>query len=86
MIDIKIQKALILTVLIAKYLESEPSGGSCHIILEDGNYDKKSINFCYNRSIDNNDYFGETISELLMIFDESEIEQIVERPWEIKIK
>ena len=81
--DIKLQKAYMLVCLINQYYETDSAGGCCHIILDDCNYGKENAEFCLNYSIKNNDYWGETISRLLLEFTKEEQEQIIERPNEI---
>lgn len=83
---IKLQKAYMLVYLIDTYYEYESAGGSCHILLDDGNYGLKNAEFCLKRAKERNDYFGIKIAELLCEFSEEEQEQIVERSWEIKEK
>ena len=80
---VKLQKAWMLVCLIEKYNETDPVGGCVHIILEDGNYGKGYAQSCLEYAKENNDYWGELISTLLLEFDEEEQEQIVERTWEI---
>lgn len=81
---IKLQKAYMLTVLIAKYYETEHAGGCCHILLDDGNYGMQKS--CLIDAIENNDFFAETIARMLDEFTEEEQEQIVERPHEIEME
>lgn len=82
-IDKKIQKAYLLTVLIEKYYEENPAGGTLHIVLDDGNYGESFVKYCMDYAIGQNDYWGEHIAALLLGFTEDEQEQIIERPYEI---
>lgn len=82
-LDIKFQKAFMLVVLIKEYYEFNSTGGSLHILTDDGNYGKGFAQYCRDYAIENKDYWGELIATLLIEFDEEEQEQIVERPWEI---
>lgn len=82
-LGIKLQKAFMLVTLIREYYEYNSTGGSLHIITDDGNYGKGFAQHCRDYAIENEDYWGELIATLLMEFDEEEQEQIVERPWEI---
>lgn len=77
----KLQKAYMLVELISIYYEHEAAGGTCHILLDDGNYDCAAS--CLEYASENNDFWGATIAEMLLEFTEEEIEQIVSRPWEI---
>lgn len=80
---IKWQSAQMLMALIEKYYEFEPSGGSCHIALDDGNLDDDDIEFCAKESHKNGDYFGVEICKHLTSFTVEERELIVERPHDI---
>lgn len=80
---IKWQKAYMLVELIDKYYEHYCTGGSLHIVLDDGNYGKGYVASCLQDAEERNDYWGKTIGLLLLNFDEEEQEQIIERPFEI---
>ena len=78
-LDIKDQKKLFLMHIIDMYMEEEPTGGSCHALLDDGNYGGDYT----EQAKDNNDYVGFVIAELLNEFTEEEQEQMLERSWEV---
>jgi hypothetical protein len=60
----------ILSKTISAYMEANPSGGSLHIVLEDGNESKSNIEFCGRFAKEHNDAYGELIaSELLKLND-----------------
>jgi hypothetical protein len=80
---INLQKAYMLVCLIEKYYETDGAGGCCHILLDDGNYGHRNAKFCLDYSIEHKDFWGETISRLLLEFTEEEQAQICERPYEI---
>ena len=80
--DIKLQKAYMLVCLIKKYFEIERSGGRIQLIVN-GNYGRACVQHCLDFSIDQNDYWGEQISRLLLTFNDEEQEQIMERASEI---
>jgi hypothetical protein len=83
-IKLKDQKRLMLLSLIEDYYITDGAGGTCHIILEDGNYKDSHINMCLKYSKEQNDFWGETIATLLTNFTEEEREEIVERGFEIR--
>tara|TARA_R110000851_G_scaffold179293_1_gene326342 strand:+ start:467 stop:739 length:273 start_codon:yes stop_codon:yes gene_type:complete len=83
MSDEKLQKAHILIVLIEAYYETNPTGGTLHIVLDDGNYGKGCVKSCITDSIKYKDYWGELIGTLLLNFTTEEQEKIIERPWEV---
>jgi hypothetical protein len=82
--SIKLQKAFMLVCLLQKYQEAEAVGGCLHIVIEDGNYERHSIESCIEFSKENGDYWGEVIASLLLEFNDTEVEQIIERPFEIE--
>lgn len=79
----KTQKALLLRLMIEAYIEVEPTGGNCHIVLEDGNYDKNSINYCLCYSREKNDFIGAYICVMCFNYTEKELEIILEQSDEI---
>ena len=81
--DIKFQKAYLLIHVIEKYLERYPTGGNLHIVLDDGNFGADSVKFCLEYAKQHNDYWGQVIALHFLDFSEDEIQQIVDRPWEI---
>lgn len=81
--NIKTQKAYMLVCLIEKYYETDAAGGCCHVILDNHNYGTDILKHCIEFSIEEKDFWGETISRLLMEFTEEEQEQIIERKHEI---
>lgn len=82
--SVKEQKCLMVATLIEKYTDTEMAGGTCHIILDDGNYKESDVEFCVIYSKEQGDYWGEKIAELLNGLTEEEIEMVVERPYEIE--
>ena len=81
--QIKLQKALMILHLRDRYYETDAAGGCVHIILDDGNYGQGFAQSCLDYSLEKDDFWGETISRLLLDFNEDEQEQILERSWEI---
>ncbi len=82
-IPIKLQKQYMLIELIEKYLAIECTGGSLHVLLDDGNFGESTAKFCKEYAIKHKDYWGEIIATLLMEFTEEEQIKIVDRPHEI---
>ena len=63
--------------LIDAIYDQHPSGGPLHIVLDDGNIDDDSINWCLNNSIENCDdivlkVICKTCAELLLELPEWE--------------
>lgn len=69
--------------LIELYYRDNAAGGNLHIVLDDGNYGKGFVQCCIKDAIENKDFIGETIGNMLLEFSEDEQEQIIERKWEI---
>lgn len=83
-LELKDQKRLMLLSLIKDYYITDGAGGTCHIILDDGNYRNCDVEACLRYSKEENDFWGETIATLLLDFTEEEREEIVEEGYEIK--
>lgn len=79
----KQQKALMLAVLIEKYTETEITGGSLHIILDDCNTTDKDVLFCLEHSKNKKDFWGEQLCNLLLCFSEEERTNIIVYSWDI---
>jgi hypothetical protein len=47
-----------LSILIKEYYKDNPSGGNCHIVLDDRNVSNNDINFCIEECSKNNDHDG----------------------------
>jgi len=65
--------------LIRHYYESNCSGGSLHIVLDDGNTGIDHVIFCLGYAKENNDKEGERLSSTLMAMSETEREEIYAR-------
>ena len=44
--------------LVKEYKSFFPTGGNCHIVLDDGNIETNNIRFCMNECEDKNDVAG----------------------------
>lgn len=52
------------------------SGGYLHIVLDDGNIEKRNILFCMEKCKENNDSFGFFLATLLMHFTKDELQAL----------
>lgn len=55
-----------------------PTGGSLHVVLDDGNLSDGDLNFCIKWAEDKNDYLGIAIARLLMELSEEDREEFYE--------
>jgi len=77
----ELQKKLLIVELIDFYTDYEPVGGCLHIVLSDGNYD--SVESCRSFAEEKNDVIALQLIDLMKGMAEEEVEQLVERYWEI---
>jgi len=82
--ELRFQKAWLVITMIKEYNNMEPAGGTLHNVIEDGNYDKHNVQGAFNFAEEKGDYWGKAIAKILLSFEEKEIENIIERPWEIE--
>jgi hypothetical protein len=47
-------------------LDGNSSGGNLHIVLDDGNIENSSIEFCMKKCIENNDLLGLELCQMLL--------------------
>lgn len=64
--------------LIKAYYTFESTGGTCHIILDDGNYDDHSVDFCIKYAEENEDMMGLAIASMLKLLTVEEREHVCE--------
>lgn len=50
----------------AEYLASNPAWGSLHIVLDDGNVDDASVNYCLEHARNVDDIEGARLAEILL--------------------
>jgi len=50
-----------LSILITEYYKKKPSGGNCHIVLDDLNIGNEDIEFCLNECVKKDDVEGKVI-------------------------
>lgn len=64
----------LLSNVITEYLTVNFTGGSLHIVLEDGNWNKSSLEFCLKQAEEEKDYIGVAICRSLLDMPSSFIE------------
>lgn len=84
--SVKEQKQWMLLNLIKIYYQTDSAGGCYHAVLDDGNYEDGSVRHCLEYSLQNKDYWGETIAKLLLEFSEEERKQLIDSSWEVQEK
>ena len=67
--------------LIRFYYQTNPTGGCCHIALDDGNLDDESLFFCQKQCKKAEDLLGYLIAMTLCNFTESERAEIYKTDW-----
>lgn len=61
--------------LFSLYLEQNCSAGSLHIVLDDGNKSKADIEFCIKYAVDNQDYLGAYLGQILLQIPEKNLKE-----------
>jgi len=69
--------------LIAYYYQmpDKGAGGYLHIVLDDGNVDFSSIQFCQNECEEHGDTFGRFLCDILLQFTKKELEEMYKDGW-----
>ena len=62
----KNMETLLVTTLVDKYYLDHPTGGSLHIVLDDGNIEDDDVEFSINHARGENDHLGELIGLLML--------------------
>lgn len=65
--------------LIKPYYVNNPSGGSLHIVLDDGNTEDSNLDFCILYALEEGDYSAVVIGGFLLAMTEDEREELYER-------
>ncbi len=60
------EKVNLLKAEIEAYYSVCSTGGSLHIVLDDGNWRRDDLSFCLNRAIADGDHFGVAIATALL--------------------
>lgn len=60
------------------YLSIHAAWGSLHIVFEDGNIDRASVQFCQNWAVEHKDWLGAYLASVLLGFTDSELEKLKE--------
>lgn len=80
--NVKKQKEHMLVALLEKY--DELGMTTLHIIVDDGNYTDKDVEFCIEWAEKQGEYLSKQIALLLQEFTIKERKIIIEEPWEVK--
>jgi len=71
----------IIKELIQYYYRTNNAGGNCHVVLDDGNLEVDTIQFCLEECKNANDCMGSLIMETLLEFAEEERETMFDSDW-----
>ena len=52
--------------IITAYYNLHAAGGSFHVVLDDGNWDRASVEFCLKRAEEDSDHVGVAIGRMLI--------------------
>lgn len=65
--------------LIERYYEmpGNGAGGSLHVVLDDGNHERSSVEFCLNYAIKDGDKAGEALARALLALPDDVFEQVL---------
>jgi hypothetical protein len=72
----KITVPMVLPIIHAYYANGNNTGGSLHVVLDDGNIGKTFIACCWGYAHDNNDLDGMALCVLLLQMSESQVDKI----------
>jgi len=79
-------KKISIQKLAIKYYGFNPSGGLCHIVLDDGNTEDGHIRYCLNACEDEKDVAGYVIMDHMLDMDEDHRDRFIEKLHEAKSK
>lgn len=57
------------------------TGGSLHVVLDDGNLEHATIFWCQNECKKNKDSFGVFLADVLLTFTEDELDNMYNEDW-----
>ena len=57
---------------VRAYYETNPVGGSLHLVLEDGNVRDKDVQFCLEYAISKGDIEGEELAKILLTMSKTQ--------------
>lgn len=63
-------------VMAAEYYVFNPTGGSLHIVLDNGNYERNHVEFCRQYAVDHNDEDGVKLADALLTLTDTEREKM----------
>lgn len=55
-------------------IEGNEAGGSLHIVLDDGNKDRESVEFCVGYARENGDAAGEWLARAILLLSDSQLD------------
>ena len=80
--DLSHLKPFIFDFITYYYEELENrTGGSLHIVLDDGNVEHSNIFYCREYALKNEDSFGVFLCDILRLFSEKELEDMYSTSW-----
>lgn len=62
--------------LIVEFYKANPTGGTQHIVLDDGNFEDECVEHCLQSAIEEHDEAGEKIARLLLPMSKAEREAL----------
>lgn len=65
--------------LVEEYMSRNLTGGSLHIVLEDGNIDNDDVLFCKEYAIEQGDLFGIELADILLQMSKTQRKKIYMR-------
>ena len=72
-----------LDLVISAYYQKYLTGGSLHIVLDDGNWHRSDIEFCLSIAEEKHDYVGISIAKLLLLAPDVVLEEFGSVGWGI---
>lgn len=72
--------------VIQAYWQRHVTGGSLHIVLDDGNWNRRSIDFCAGFAKERSDFVGEAIAKLLLQAPDEVIQECKEIGWQFGLQ
>lgn len=82
----KLRDLEMLDSVIEAYYERNVTGGSLHIVLDDGNWRRDHIEFCLEWARNHDDPVGEAISKLLLRAPDGVIRECEEVGWTLGLQ
>lgn len=67
--------------VVEAYWQRHSTAGSLHIVLDDGNWNRRSIEFCVGFAREHGDHVGEAIAKMLLQAPDEVIQECNESDW-----